>query len=439
MTTPTRSYEKSKQLWERAKNSLASGVSSQFRLYNQPHPMFYERAKGARIWDVDGNEYIDFTLSQGPMLIGHSNPKVLKAVAQASKQAQLVAGQHEQEVLLAEKIQKLVSCAELMRFSLSGSEADHTALRLARGYTGRTKYIRFEGHYHGWFDNVAISVNPTPEQAGPLESPKPVAWSGGINQSDLDEVIVLQWNDLDAVARALTARANEIAAIITEPVMCNNGCILPKPGYLEGLRRLCDQHGVVLIFDEVITGFRLSLGGAQKHFNVTPDLAVFGKAFASGYPISVVAGKKQFMELIASGKVLHAGTMNSGNPTIAAALATLEQLEKSNGAAYKKIFRLGKRFMKGLKQVALNTPHNLLVQGPGPMFHIGFSSLGKIENYRDTLSYDKVKISQFVLGMQNRGFRLIGRGLVYMSAAHAPSDIDLAVAAAKDVLAEMPV
>lgn len=434
----TRTYEKSRQLWERAKNSLASGVSSQFRLYNQPHPMFYARAKGSRIWDVDGNEFIDFTLSQGPMLVGHSNPKVLKAVAQASKEAQLVAGQHEMEVQLAEKIQKLVPCAELMRFSLSGSEADHTALRLARGHTGRQKYIRFEGHYHGWFDNVAISVNPVLEQAGPPEAPTPVPWSGGINPSNLDEVIVLRWNDLDAVKRTLEARASEIAAIITEPVMCNNGCILPGAGYLEGLRALCDQHGVVLIFDEVITGFRLSLGGAQKHFGVTPDLAVFGKAFAAGYPISVIAGKKQFMEHIASGKVLHAGTMNSGNPTVAAALATLEILEKGDGAAYKKITRLGKRFMKGLKNIALNTPHKLLVQGPGPMFHFGFTDKAKVENYRDTLSYDKAKLGQFVMGMQNRGIRLIGRGLVYLSIAHSNDDVDKAIEAAKETLAEMP-
>ena len=251
-------------------------------------------------------------------------------------------------------------------------------------------------------------------------------------------MIVLGWNDLDAVKRTLETRAGEVAAIITEPVMCNNGCILPKPGFLEGLRQLCDQHGVVLIFDEVITGFRLDLGGAQKYFNVVPDLAVFGKAFASGYPISVVAGKRQFMELIASGKVLHAGTMNSGNPAVAAALATLEILEKGNGAVYKKLFRLGKRFMKGLKNAALNTPHKLLIQGPGPMFHIGFTDLAVVENYRDTLSYDKAKLGQFIIGMQNRGIRLIGRGLVYISAAHKNEDIDRAVEAAREVLAEMP-
>jgi glutamate-1-semialdehyde 2,1-aminomutase len=200
---------------------------------------------------------------------------------------------------------------------------------------------------------------------------------------------------------------------------------------------LCDKHGVLLIFDEVITGFRLSLGGAQKHFGVTPDLAVFGKAFASGYPISVIAGKRQFMELIASGKILHAGTMNSGNPTVAASLATLEQLEKSDGAVYKKLFRLGKRFIKGLKHAALNTPHHMLIQGPGPMFHIGFTDLSKVENYRDTLSYDKAKLGQFIAGMQNRGIRLIGRGLVYISAAHNNEDIDRAVAAAAETLAEI--
>jgi glutamate-1-semialdehyde 2,1-aminomutase len=399
--------------------------------------MFYAKAKGTRIWDVDGNEFIDFTLSQGPMILGHSHPKLLKAVAQASRDGQLFAGQHELELQLAERIQKLVPCAELMRFSLSGSEADHTALRLARGATGRTKHIRFEGHYHGWFDNVAISVNPPLEQAGTAESPKAVPWTAGINQSDLDEVIVLPWNDFDVVKRALDVHAKDVAAIITEPVMCNNGCIEPKRGYLEGLRTLCDQHGIVLIFDEVITGFRLGLGGAQKQYGVTPDLAVFGKALASGYPISVIAGKRKYMDLIASGKVLHAGTMNSGNPTVAAALATLDQLERKGGAIYKKIYRLGKRFMKGLKHAALNTPHRLHVQGPGPMFHFGFTTLNRVENYRDTLSYDKAKLGQFVLGMQNRGIRLIGRGLVYISAAHSNDDVDKAVEAARETLAEL--
>lgn len=429
-------YQKSQELHERACRVLAGGVASEFRKFTQPHPLFYKEGRGSHIVDVDGNDYLDFTLSQGPLILGHSHPRVLAEVARASAAGQLYAGQHIGELELAEKLVELIPCAEMLRFSLSGSEADHTALRLARAVTSRPKFLRFEGHYHGWFDNVSTGVSaPSLTALGSRESPTQIPWTQGLPVGNDEQSILLPWNDLALVERTLQARAGEIAAIITEPVMCNNGCIPPEPGFLAGLRRLCDTHGSLLIFDEVITGFRLSMGGAQKFFDVIPDLAVFGKAMASGYPISVLVGKQRFMQPIADGKVIHAGTMNSGNPSIAAAQATLEILEREN--VHPRLFELGRRLMAGLGDASRRAGHPLLIQGLGPMFHTGFTPLTKVRDFRDTLSYDKAKYATFVRGMQDRGVRLIGRGLWYVSAAHTDAEIDQGIATAYEVLKEM--
>jgi glutamate-1-semialdehyde 2,1-aminomutase len=426
-------YQNSKALYERACRSLAGGVSSEFRKFSAPHPLFYDHGAGSRIVDVDGNEYLDFTLSQGPLILGHSHPRVLAAVQEQSAKGQIFAGQHLAELELAETLQRLIPCAELMRFGLSGSEADHAAFRLARASTGRPKFLRFEGHYHGWFDGVAQSIGAASVDAlGPRECPIPVPWTAGLPPRIADECHVLPWNDLALVEQTLEKHAGEIAAIVTEPVMCNNGCILPQPGFLEGLRSLCDRHGIVLIFDEVITGFRLSLGGAQQYFGVTPDLAVFGKAMANGYPISVLAGKRPIMQLMAEGKVIHGGTMNSGHPSVAAALATIGVLETEQ--IHPRLFRLGARLIEGLRTAAKQAGQNVLIQGPGPMFHMGFTESSQVRDLRDTFAYDKGRYGAFALGMQDRGIRLIGRGLWYISAAHTEADIDRAIATASEVL-----
>jgi glutamate-1-semialdehyde 2,1-aminomutase len=431
-----RSYAQSGTLHERACRVLAGGVSSEFRKATAPHPLFYTHGQGSRIWDADGNEYLDFTLSQGPLILGHSHPHVLNSVARASDQGQLFAGQHLLELLLAEKLQSLIPCAELMRFSLSGSEADHAALRLARAATGRPKFLRFEGHYHGWFDNVAWGISaPSEEAAGDRESPNALPWTQGLPAAVREEFILLPWNDLALVEKTLAQRHEEIAAVITEPVMCNTGCIPPEPGFLEGLRALCDRYGVLLIFDEVITGFRLGLSGAQGYFGVTPDLAVFAKAMASGYPISALAGKAKVMQLIAEGKVIHAGTMNSGNPTVSAALATIEVLEEEN--VHPRLFALGQKLMEGLRTEAKKAGQPVLIQGLGPMFHMGFTDRERVRDMREAFAYDKAKYAQFARGMQERGIRLIGRGLWYLSAAHTESEIDHAIATAGETLKEM--
>lgn len=425
-------YQKSHELYQRACQVLAGGVASEFRKFSAPHPLFYQSASGSRIVDVDGNSYLDFTLSQGPLVLGHSHPEVLEAVTVASRDGQLFAGQHLLELELAESLQRLIPCAELLRFSLSGSEADHAALRAARAVTGRDRFLRFEGHYHGWFDSVAVGVSGSLPELGPRDAPTPVRWCQGLPARIEDECLVLPWNDLKLVEQTLARHAPDIAAVITEPVMCNNGCILPEPGFLAGLRALCDHYGCVLIFDEVITGFRVGLSGAQKRFEVIPDLAVFGKALASGYPLSVLAGKRRFMQPIAEGKVIHAGTMNSGNPTVAAALATLRVLERED--VPRKLEERGKTLMAGLADVSRRAGKPLLLQGPGAMFHAGFTTLPAVRDYRDTLTYDKALYGKFVAGMQDRGVRLIGRGLWYVSAAHTEGDLEQALASAAEVL-----
>lgn len=430
-------YEKSKELLSRAEKVLASGVSSEFRKYNHPHALFYTHGKGSHIYDVDGNEYLDFTLSQGPLILGHSHPEVLQAVDEYSQQGQLYAGQHIREIELAEKLNRLIPSAELMRFCLDGSEAVQTALRVARAKTGRQKFLRFEGHYHGWLDNVAYGISaPSVEALGDRDLPNVFPWTAGLPESSREDFLVLPWNDLALVEQTVERHHREIAAVITEPIMCNNGCILPKEGFLQGLRMLCDQYGIALILDEVITGFRVGLGGAQQYVNVTPDLSIFAKAMGSGYPISAIVGKREWMGLIAEGKVIHAGTMNSGNPTVAAALATIEVLEREN--PYERMYRLGRKLMDALRQVAVDAGQNLVVQGLGPMFVTYFGDNPRCSDYRDTLQNDKAKLARFIAGLHDRGVRVIGRGLWYISAAHTEKDIDQAIEAATDVLRELP-
>jgi glutamate-1-semialdehyde 2,1-aminomutase len=426
-------YSQSAQLLERAKKVLAGGVSSEFRKYSYPHALFYTHGKGSRIYDVDGNEYLDFTLSQGPLILGHSHPHVVKSVADYSENGQLYAGQHIKEIELAEKINKLIPSAELMRFCLDGSEAVQTAFRVSRAVTGRKKFLRFEGHYHGWLDNVSWGIStPSEDALGSRENPNVYPWTEGLPEHSREEFIILPWNDLSLLKKTVAERYKEIAAIITEPVMCNNGCILPEEGFLEGLREVCDEYDIALIFDEVITGFRLGLGGAQEYFGITPDLSVFAKAMASGYPISAVVGKKKWMNVIEESKVIQAGTMNSSNATVAAALATIEILETEN--PYERLFQYGKKLMEGLKEAAATAGQNLLVQGAGPMFNTGFTNLKSIKDYRDTLSLDRAKLRKFISAMQDSKVRIIGRGLWYISAAHTEADINEAIKKATEVL-----
>jgi glutamate-1-semialdehyde 2,1-aminomutase len=430
-------WQRSYQLFESAKRSLAGGVSSNVRLLGQPHPLFFDRAEGAMIVDVDGNAYIDYVLAQGPMILGHSHPAVLDAVNHAMRRGQLYAGQHELEITLAERLVDIVPAAELCRFGLSGSEMVQAAMRLARAVTGRTTILRFEGHYHGWFDNVLISVAPPLDQAGPREQPRPVAGTVGQTASALEDFVVLPFNDLALVEDLFARMGDRIAAIMLEPMMCNTGAIPPEPGYLQGLRRLCDDYGALLYFDETITGFRLSLAGAQGYYGVTPDLASFAKAMAGGFANAALVGKHAYMERFAK-DVNHSGTFNSNVISMAASVAALAELEKDGGAIYRHLERIGAALMQGLQELGQRHEVPLHVQGLPMAFHVSFNSAPPILDYRDyAVNADKARYNDFTLAMLERGVRLIGRGIWYVSAAHTDEHVARTLAAANDALAAL--
>lgn len=431
------SWEESRRLLERARQSIPGGVTSNVRASERPFPLFFASAAGATITDVDGNEYIDYVLGQGPMILGHSHPAVLDAVERAMRRGQLFAGQHELEIAVAEAVVRLVPCAELCRFGLSGSELVQAALRLARAVTGRTRILRFEGHYHGWYDNVLLSVAPSPDDAGPRERPALRLGSAGQTSSALDDYLLLPWNDLGLVEALFAERGGEIAAVMTEPMMCNTGAIPPAPGFLEGLRRLCDQHGALLYFDEIITGFRLGLGGAQGHFGVTPDLATFAKAMAGGFATAALAGRRDVMERLTR-DVNHSGTFNGNVISMAAAAAALAELERDDGAAYRHMESLGADLMAGARAIARRLDLPLLVQGLPAAFHLAFTELPAIRDYRDyALHCDRERYARLKVALLRRGVRVLDRGIWYLSAAHTPAQVERTLEALEAAMREV--
>lgn len=427
-------YEKSRELYERSKKSLAGGVSSNIRLAEMPVPLFFERAKGSKLYDVDGNEYIDYMLGQGPDIFGHAPDFLIDSVADAMRSGITFAGQHELEIRVSETIQRAVPSAELVRYASSGTEVVQAALRLARAYTGRPKYIKFEGQYHGWVDSVLFSTAPSLEDAGPYDAPHAVEQTLGMAPGSADDIVVLPWNDIDVLETAIDRHQGEIAAVITEPIMCNTNCIMPRAGYLEEMRRLCDERGIVLIFDEVITGFRLGLGGAQQTLGVTPDLCTFAKAMAGGYPIAMVAGKRDIMGLMADGTVLHGGTVNGNVMSLAATEASLDRLIEDDGAVFRRLHSTGRTLMKGLSDLARKHEIEVLIQGPGPVFAVAFTDANEITDYRSHVANaDAEKYARFCEGMLERGVRLIGRGVWFVSTEHSEADIQRTLEAADEV------
>ncbi len=431
-------YEKSRELYERSKKSLAGGVSSNVRLAEKPVPLFFERAKGSKLYDVDGNEYIDYMLGQGPDIFGHAPDFLVDSVADAMRSGITFAGQHEMEIRVSEAIQRAVPSAELVRYASSGTEVVQAALRLARAYTGRPKFIKFEGQYHGWVDSVLYSTAPALEDAGPYDSPSPVEQSQGMAPGSADDIVVIPWNDVDVLKNAVDRYQGDIAAIITEPIMCNTNCIMPRAGYLEEMRRLCDERGIVLIFDEVITGFRMGLGGAQQLLGVTPDLCTFAKAMAGGFPIAMVAGKQDIMGLMADGTVLHGGTVNGNVMSLAATEASLNKLMEDDGAAFRRLSATGRTLMKGLQDLARKHEIEVLIQGPGAVFAMAFTNADEITDYRSHVANaDAEKYARFCEGMLERGVRLIGRGVWFVSTEHSDKDVRRTLDIADEVLSTL--
>ncbi|MEZ4521861.1 MAG: aspartate aminotransferase family protein [Thermomicrobiales bacterium] len=422
-------YETSTALFERARKSIAGGVNSDVRINMKPAPLFFKKGEGAILTDVDGNDYIDYALGQGPLVLGHSHPAILEAVERAIGDGQIYAGQSELEIEAAEIVTGLVPCAGLCRFSLTGSEAVQAAIRLARAVSGRTKLLRFEGHYHGWLDNVLVA--PADDGDGAM------AMSEGQSPGAVSEVIVKPWNDLDAIETTFAEHGNELAAVIMEPMMCNTGVIPPSDDYLEGVRAYCDRYGTLLILDEVITGFRLAPGGAQERFGVTADLATYGKALAGGFPTSAIVGRAELMERFGKG-VNHSGTFNSNILSMAATVATLTELTRDDNAAYKRIEARGKRLMDGIKDIGERLGLSLVIQGYPAAFFVGFSDSGP---FTDAASFagqvDRERYERFAVAMLGRGVRVLERGLWYVSAVHDDSHIDRTLEAAEAAFREV--
>jgi glutamate-1-semialdehyde 2,1-aminomutase len=324
--------------------------------------------------------------------------------------------------MVSEKVVQMVPCVDLVRFSNSGTEALHFVLRLARAYTGREKVIKFEGHYHGWSDEMSVSIKPSPPM-GLRNAPWRMRELAGQPENIVDNIIILPWNDLELVERTLKNKGHEIAAIITEPIMFNNGGILPRKGYLEGLRDLATQHGVVLIFDEIVTGFRLALGGAQEYLGVLPDLCVFGKAVGGGYPIAGFGGRREIMNLVANNEVPHMGTYNSNPLCLAAAFATLQELSKNNGKAIRDISEIGARLRTGLNDLFENYGFPARAAGTDPVFTIT-SPILNLQDYRDYLKLDFDFIHRFHKEMFFEGVWFMGRGNFMVSTAHTKKDIE---------------
>jgi glutamate-1-semialdehyde 2,1-aminomutase len=417
----TRELERSTASYARARAVIAGGVSSDARRLPGT-PLYVDRALGSRLWDVDGNVYLDYVLGQGPAILGHSPDVLADAVAEQVRRGVTYSAQHLAEVEVAERVCAMVPCAELVRFNSVGSEAVHAAIRLSRGHTGRSKIVKFEGHYHGWFDPVLVSVHPPVDQAGPAANPVPVPGSAGVGIDP--DLVLTAWNDLDAFTATVARHRGEIAAVILEPVLCNTGAITPSEGYLAAIRQICDEEGILLVFDEVITGFRLAPGGAQELLGVTPDLGVFGKAMAGGMQVSALAGKASVMETIASGKVAHAGTFNSHPVAMAGARAVLEVLDEKRDDIYPRMARLGRRLMDGMAAIASRQSVPMLVHGTGHLFQLYLTSAPDVRDYRDFAATDRAAMARLHGLLLDEGINTVPRGLWFLSAAHTDEDID---------------
>ncbi|MFZ5585250.1 MAG: glutamate-1-semialdehyde 2,1-aminomutase [Thermodesulfobacteriota bacterium] len=423
---------RSQELWARAQEVIPGGVNSPVRAMGSVglNPPFIKSGRGAHIEDVDGNRYLDFVGSWGPLILGHAHPEVIKAVQRAAEKGTSFGAPTEAEVLLAEKLVKLVPSLEMVRLVSSGTEATMSALRLARGHTGRDLVIKFDGCYHGHSDGLLVSAGSGLATLGIPACP-------GVPAAIAGATLSLPYNDLDALAAALAANRDGVAAVIVEPVAGNMGVVAPAPGFLAGLRRLCDQHGAVLIFDEVITGFRVALGGAQERYGVMPDLTTLGKIVGGGLPLAAYGGKKEIMAKVApSGPVYQAGTL-SGNPlATAAGLMVLELLQAPN--VYKTLEETSQRLYEGLGQIFAAKGLPACGQRVGAMF-TWFFTAGPVTDYAGAKTSDTALFAKFYRNMLKRGIYLAPSQFeaTLVSLAHGPQEVDAALSAAEDSVKEL--
>lgn len=432
-------FPKSRALFEAAKAVIPGGVNSTARATWSgwtPYPMFVARGSGSHLFDIEGNEYIDYLLGLGPMILGHRPPAVTEAVVRHIREVGTVfALPCELDGLVAEKLTRCVPSLEKVRLVNSGTEAVLYATRLARAYTHRSKIIRFEGMYHGFSDGVYWSKHPSLNEAGPAQHPVPVPQGPGMPGHLGESLIICQWNDPEALRRAIEEHPGEIAAVLTEPMMCNTGCILPEPGYLEFLREITTQHGILLIFDEVITGFRIALGGAQGHFGIKPDLSVFAKGMGGGFPVAAVGGSSDIMSLVSDGTVSIAGTYSGNGVAISAANAALDELMKPG--AYEGLHRVSKRLTTGLADILKRSPIPAHLVELGPLFQIWFSDQ-RIRNYREAARYaNHETFRMWWEEMLLRGVLFHPHPFenLFVSMAHQDKDVDETLQAAESAVA----
>jgi len=418
-------YLGSRAQHERSRQSLARGVATGIRAGQRPVPITFVRGDGAYLTDIDGHDYVDYALAYGPMLLGHSPEPVLAAVRRQLSEGLAYGASHVLEAEAAEAICRTVPCAELCVFSNSGSEAVHTAIRIARAATGRTRVVKFLGHFHGWLDPLAVGTPGHGEAELATRGQDPLASAS---------VSVCRWNDLAALEAVLD---DDVAAVIMEPVAVNGGCFAPAPGYLEAAQALTEAAGSLLIFDEVITGFRLALGGAQERYGVVPDLAVLGKALGSGFPISAVCGRGEVLEEVASGRVEHIGTFNLNPICASAVVASVSELEKIAPRLYPQLEALGAALAELLVAEAEQAGLPLVVNQLGGAAYAFWSSVpvgGPVE----ALAADGNAYRRFAGALLDEGVHVIPRGLLYISAVHGEAELEWTRQAVRRACATAP-
>jgi glutamate-1-semialdehyde 2,1-aminomutase len=431
-----RSFRKSAELLERSRRSLAGGVSSPFRA-KAPIPLFISDARGSRLTDVDGNEFIDYSLAWGPLILGHRHPKLVATLREQAERPHVYGAQHELEFELAELVQAVVPCAERVALTSSGSEAVQIALRLARAATGRSLILKFEGHYHGWMDSVLLSYKPRREELETSAFSAPILGTRGQVHNAADNLLVIPWNDIASLRELFQEHGSQIAAVISEPVLCNSGCIEPEEEFLAQMASIAREHGALVIFDEVITGFRIAPGGAQSHYGVLPDIATLGKAMGGGLALSAIAGRQEILELMFTGGVSFGGTFN-GNPlSLAAGVTTIQELVRDGGEPLRNANRTGEKLMEGIRQAGRRYKLPLLVNGFGAAFAVHFSPLPQLRSYRDTLNDNGPLLSKFLLESCKEGINILPDGRFYVSTVHSELDVEETLAAIDRVCARL--
>lgn len=436
----TFSTEKSRQTYQRTLGVLieASSSSSRGPANFGKYPIFMERAAGSRIYDVDGNQYIDWMMAFGALPLGHAHPEVVEAITQAASSGAHFATATPAELEVAEMIQKIVPNAERVRFANTGTEAMMAAIRLARGVTGRPKILKFEGHYHGWHDDLLVSSNVLPSAAlGLRNDPVKIPDSSGLNRTALDDTIVVPWNDLPALQRAVENHPGQIAAIITEGVMANMGVIPPADGYLLGLQKLASANRIVFILDETVTGFRIAPGGCQEYYQLSPDLVTFGKALGSGLPVAALVGRAEIMDALQWGGVLHYGTHNGSRIGMFAARANLRVLTRDNNASFRHTSKISEKLCSGLRQLFQKKGRAAIVQNVGPMLQVMFTDQPAIRDYRDFCQHvDRAAFQRFVLSLFPFGVYASPSAALHsiVTLAHTDEDVEMTLEAAGKAL-----